>query len=96
MNKYAVPNSKTWHPKQKYTEDQYKDALDNVFKSLWFDSAKMRFILIGSYRMGLKYMVRYALDNNIDEMKFIGGIRKILLEMPGCSVRKNKKSGRER
>jgi hypothetical protein len=73
-----------WHPKQHYTRSQYRAALDDVFDSLWFEDARMRFILIGSYRMCLKPMVQYAVDKGIDEIDFIHEIRDILLEMPGC------------
>lgn len=87
MNENSVSGKEIiWHPRQQYTRNQYRAALDDVFDSLWFDNARMRFNLIGSYRMCLKPMVQYAVDNDIDEIDFIHGIRDILLEMPGCSL----------
>ena len=73
-----------WHPKQHYTYEQYMQSLDDVFNSLWFDDAKMRFNLIGSYRMNLRHLVIFAVDSGIDEMEFIQSLRSVLREMPGC------------
>ena len=73
-----------WHPKQHYTYIQYRQASDDVFNSLRFDDAKMRFILIGSYRMNLRHLVVYAVDSGIDELEFIQSLRSFLREMPGC------------
>ena len=73
-----------WHPDQHYTYAQYYKALDDVFKSLWFKDASLRFILVGSYRMNLRHMVLYALNSGIDEIDFIQSLRQVLLEMPGC------------
>jgi len=73
-----------WHPEQHYTYSQYHNALDDVFESLWFKDASLRFILIGSYRMNLRHMVLYALNSGIDEIEFIQSLRQVLLEMPGC------------
>jgi hypothetical protein len=91
MEQTVTTKKEQWYPNQHYTCDEYRNALMDVFRSLWFENAKTRFILIGSYRMGLKYMVGYALDNNTDEMAFISEIRDVLLKMPGCSVRKYRK-----
>ena len=73
-----------WRENQNYTYTEYKAALDSVFDSLFFESAHTRFILIGSYRMNLRNMVLYALDNNIDEIEYIKSIRNILLKDRGC------------
>lgn len=74
----------TWHPKQHYTYEEYMQSLDDVFSSLWFDDAKMRFVLIGSYRMNLRHLVIYAVNSGIDEIDFIRSLRSVLLKMPGC------------
>jgi len=73
-----------WDPKQNYTYVQYKKALDDVFETLFFVSARKRFILIGSYRMNLRNMVLYALDNHIDEIEYIQSIREVLLQDEDC------------
>lgn len=73
-----------WHPNQNYTYKQYMNALDDVFNSLWFDNAKERFDLIGSYRMNLRHLVIFAVDTKVDEIKFIQSLRQVLLELPGC------------
>ena len=77
-------NDVVWHPKQKYTYAQYKQALDDVFDWLYFKSASKRFNLIGSYRMNLKNMVLYAVENNIDEIEYIKTLRTILAKDAGC------------
>lgn len=86
MNRLYVSNVKdiVWHPNQKYTYMQYKAALDDVFNSLFFESARTRFNLIGSYRMNLKNLVLYAIDNNIDEIEYIKSIKGVLLTSAGC------------
>ena len=86
MIQYGVLDKNiVWHPDQHYTYLQYHRTLDDVFNSLWFDDSYMRFILVGSYRMNLKYMVLYALYSGIDEIEFIQSLRQVLLEMPGCN-----------
>ena len=73
-----------WHPHQKYTYSQYMDALNSVFSSLFFESATTRFNLLGSYRMNLKLMVLYAIENDIDELVYIRSLRDILLKDAKC------------
>ena len=72
-------NNIVWHPKQNYTYVQYKQALDSVFDGLYYRNAKKRFQLIGSYRMNLRHIVLYAIDNDIDELEHIKSLREILL-----------------
>lgn len=77
-------NDIVWHPNQKYTYAQYMRALNEVFDWLYFKSASKRFNLIGSYRMNLKNMVLYAVENNIDEIEYIKSLRVILAKDAGC------------
>jgi len=73
-----------WHPNQKYTNAQYFDALDSVFELLFFENAKKRYDLLNSYKINLRHIVLYAIENNIDELEHINSIRNILLKSKGC------------
>ena len=73
-----------WHPRQKYTCSQYRQALGSVLNSLNFKDSQMRFNLIGSYRMNLKPMVLYAIENNIDEIEYIKSLYDILNDSDIC------------
>lgn len=77
-------NDIVWHPNQKYTYAQYHQALNEVFDWLYFKNAGNRFNLIGSYRMNLRNMVLYAVENNIDEIEYIKSLRTILAKDAGC------------
>ncbi|MCQ2571517.1 MAG: hypothetical protein MJ165_00760 [Alphaproteobacteria bacterium] len=77
-------NDIVWHPNQKYTYAQYHQALNEVFDWLYFKNAENRFNLIGSYRMNLRNMVLYAVENNIDEIEYIKSLRTILAKDAGC------------
>lgn len=77
-------NDIVWHPNQKYTYAQYMKVLDDVFDWLYFKSAGNRFNLIGSYRMNLRNMVLYAVENNTDEIEYIKSLRVILAKDAGC------------
>ncbi len=79
-------NDIVWHPKQKYTYLQYRKALDDVFDELYFKSAKKRFRLVGSYRMNLRHIVLYAIDNDIDEIEHIKSLKDILGQDQDCFV----------
>jgi len=85
-NSLCVPYSRTvvWHPGQKYTNSEYYDALDRVFDLLFFENAKKRYDLLNSYKINLRHIVLYAVENNIDELEHINGIRNILLKTKGC------------
>ena len=79
-------NDIVWHPKQNYTYLQYRKALDDVFDELYFKSAQKRFWLVGSYRMNLRHMVLYAIDNDIDEIEHIKSLKDILGQDQDCLV----------
>ncbi len=77
-------SEEAWHPGQKYTCSQYKKALNSVFDSLWFPSATVRFNVFGSYKVNLKSMVLYAIENGIDEIEYIKSLYDILNDGKNC------------
>lgn len=87
-----VASEEIWEPGQHYTCQEYKTALSEVFRSVYFMDATTRFNVFGSYKMALRSIVSYALANNIDEIEHIKSIRDILLQSPKCVERKEPKS----
>ena len=74
-------------PYQQYSFTEYRRALDEVFRSVFFQSAKMRRIVWDSYIINLWDLVFYAINNRIDEIEYIKSIKDELLKDPKCKLR---------
>ena len=78
---------KVLSPCQRYSFTEYKNALDEVFRSVSFESAEMRYILWDSYRINLWDLAFFAINNKIDEIEYIKSIKDELLKDPKCKLR---------
>ena len=90
MSKWALKKDRVLSPYQQYSYTEYKHALDDVFHSVIFNDAELRYILWDSYRINLWDIALYAIDNKIDEIKHIHSIQRNLLKIPGCRLRRIK------
>ena len=86
MSKWALKKDRVLSIYQQYSYTEYKNALDDVFHSVFFSDVELRNILWDSYRLNLWGIALYAIDNKIDEIKHIHSIQKTLLKIPGCKL----------